>query len=215
MMAMATPAEAVAETPTEDLQVSEPSTDELADLQKHQLQNPWKFWYFENNKDRTWEDNLRVVSSFHTVEDFWGVYNHIKSASELKSGSSYFVFKDGIKPMWEDDKNRQGGRWLINFDKRSARFNLDTLWLETLLCLIGEAFDEDGDDICGAVVDIRGKMDKIAVWTGDSKNKDRILNIGKKVKERLQLNNQVQMTYESHSDTQVKTSSAAKHIFTL
>jgi len=47
-----------------------------------------------------------------------------------------------------------------------------------LLCLIGEAFDDDGDDICGVVVDIRGKMDKISVWTSNCKNKERILNIG-------------------------------------
>ena len=49
-----------------------------------------------------------------------------------------------------------------------------------LLCLIGEAFDEDGDDICGAAVDVRPKADKISVWTADCAptHKDRILNIG-------------------------------------
>lgn len=52
--------------------------------QKHQLQNKWKFWYFENNKDKSWEDNLRVVSEFWTVEDFWSIFNHIKSASDLR-----------------------------------------------------------------------------------------------------------------------------------
>jgi len=182
--------------------------------QKHQLHNMWKFWYFENNKERNWEDNLRVVSPFTTVEDFWSVYNHIKSASEIRNGCSYFVFKDGLKPMWEDEGNRHGGRWLINFDRRQ-RNQLDDKWLEVLLCLIGEAFDEDGDDICGAVVDIRGKVDKISVWTADCKNKERIMNIGKKIKQRLQLEQSIQMTYESHSDTQTKTSSSAKHIFTL
>jgi translation initiation factor 4E len=169
---------------------------------KHQLQNKWKFWYFENNKDKSWEDNLRVVSEFYTVEDFWSIYNHIKNASELRPGCSYFVFKDGIKPMWEDPVNRPGGRWLVSFDRRQ-RQQLDNLWLEVvsdsmnkgkwlllefkiiryfvclqLLCLIGEAFDDDGDDICGVVVDVRGKMDKISIWTSDCKNKDRIVNIG-------------------------------------
>lgn len=47
-----------------------------------------------------------------------------------------------------------------------------------LLCLIGEAFGDDSDQICGAVVNVRSKMDKIAVWTSDSKNQKSVLNIG-------------------------------------
>jgi translation initiation factor 4E len=181
--------------------------------QKHQLQNKWKFWYFENNKEKSWEENLRVVSEFWTVEDFWSIFNHIKSASELRTGCSYFVFKDGIKPMWEDPINRPGGRWLVSFDKR-YRPQLDMHWLEVLLCLIGEAFDDDGDDICGVVVDVRGKLDKISIWTRDCENRDSIVNIGQTVKTRLQLPHN-QMTYESHLDTSNKTSSSAKHMLTL
>lgn len=40
------------------------------------------------------------------------------------------------------------------------------------MCLIGEAFD-CFDSICGAVVNIRNKGDKIAIWTNDSKNEAR------------------------------------------
>jgi translation initiation factor 4E len=173
----------------------------------------WKFWYFESSKDRAWEDCLKVVSPFETVEDFWSIYNHIKSASELRTGCSYFVFKDGIKPMWEDPGNRAGGRWLVSFDKRQ-RHNLDNYWLEVLLCLIGEAFDEDGDDICGAVVDCRVKQDKISIWTADSTHKDAIWKIGKKIKERLALYNGA-MSYESHEATATKTGSMVKPMLTL
>jgi len=153
------------------------------------------------------------VSEFYTVEDFWSIYNHIKSASELRVGCSYFVFKDGIKPMWEDPINRPGGRWLMSFDKR-LRHILDQHWLEVLLCLIGEAFDDDGDDICGVVVDVRGKVDKISIWTRNSRNTDTILNIGRVIKSRLTLPNG-QMSYESHEATSNKTSSSAKHMLTL
>jgi len=103
---------------------------------KHNLQNTWKIWYFENMKDKQWEDCLRVVSPFHTVEDFWSVFNHIKSASDIRTGGSYYVFKDGIKPMWEDEANRKGGRWLMSFNKQQ-RHSLDGLWLEVVsFCFI-------------------------------------------------------------------------------
>lgn len=33
--------------------------------------------------------------------------------------------------MWEDDKNKQGGRWLVNTN-RNQRSDLDRMWLETV-----------------------------------------------------------------------------------
>jgi len=193
---------------------AEDSTVEQEEGVKHVLQNSWKFWYFENSKDKSWEDCLRVVSPFQTVEDFWSVYNHIKSASEIRVGGSYFVFKDGIKPAWEDERNCKGGRWLMAFNKQN-RQHLDSYWLEVLLCLIGEAFDDDGDDVCGAVVDIRPKQDRISIWTGDWKNKDRVYAIGRKIKERLQLQGVTQMSYEAHESTAVKSGSFAKTLYVL
>lgn len=38
-----------------------------------------------------------------------------------------------------------------------------------LLAMIGEQFDY-GDEICGAVVSIRGKQERIAVWTKNAAN---------------------------------------------
>lgn len=34
--------------------------------------------------------------------------------------------------------------------------------------MIGEAFDDWGDEVCGAVVNIRAKGDKLALWTADA-----------------------------------------------
>ena len=48
--------------------------------------------------------------NFDTVEDFWSLYNHIEVASKLQIGSDYSLFKKGIKPMWEDPHNKDGGR---------------------------------------------------------------------------------------------------------
>ena len=37
----------------------------------------------------------------------------------LPSNTDYFMFKDYIKPQWEDCKNKNGGRWIydIAWDK--------------------------------------------------------------------------------------------------
>ena len=47
-----------------------------------------------------------------------------------------------------------------------------------LLCMIGEAFDEHSEDVCGAVVNIRSKGDKIGLWTANGLNSQSIMEIG-------------------------------------
>ncbi|KAL7394900.1 hypothetical protein ABVT39_006738 [Epinephelus coioides] len=98
---------------------------------KHPLQNKWALWFFKNDKSKTWRANLRLISKFDTVEDFWALYNHIQLSSNLMSGCDYSLFKDGIEPMWEDAQNRRGGRWLITLSKQQRRADLDRFWLET------------------------------------------------------------------------------------
>ena len=34
--------------------------------------------------------------------------------------------------MWEDERNRQGGRWLVNTQKNFRQQELDRLWVETV-----------------------------------------------------------------------------------
>lgn len=34
--------------------------------------------------------------------------------------------------MWEDVRNRAGGRWLVNLEKKDRREVLDKCWLETV-----------------------------------------------------------------------------------
>ncbi|XP_051513668.1 uncharacterized protein LOC127417642 isoform X3 [Myxocyprinus asiaticus] len=43
----------------------------LEDYIKHPLQNRWALWFFKNDKSKTWQANLRLISKFDTVEDFW------------------------------------------------------------------------------------------------------------------------------------------------
>merc|ERR1712227_182165 len=152
---------------------------------KHPLQNSWTLWFFKNDKTKQWEENQREIITFNTVEDFWALYNHIELASRLAAGCDYSLFKEGVKPMWEDDRNKKGGRWLINLDKSQRSTSLDNFWLEVMLCLIGEAFDEHSRYVNGAVVSIRAKGDKIGMWLGDSNAGESILTVGKKFKERL------------------------------
>lgn len=49
-----------------------------------------------------------------------------------------------------------------------------------MLCMIGETFDEYSDEVCGATVNVRSKMDKIGLWTanGDKSKSEAVVAIG-------------------------------------
>ena len=91
---------------------------------------------------RKWQPTPVLISKFDTLEGFWALYNHIQLPSNLMSSCEYSLFKDGIKPMWKDEKNKQGGWWLITLNKQQRWSDLNRFWLQMLLYLIEESFDD-------------------------------------------------------------------------
>ncbi|XP_070991082.1 eukaryotic translation initiation factor 4E-1B isoform X2 [Oncorhynchus clarkii lewisi] len=168
---------------------------------KHPLQNRWALWFYKNDKSKMWQDNLRLITKFDTVEDFWALYNNIQL--------------DGIEPMWEDRRNKCGGRWLITLSKQQRHTELDRFWKETLLCLIGEGFGSFSRDVCGAVINVRAKGDKIAIWTTDTENGEAVTYIGRKYKEGLGLPPKLVIGYQAHADTATKSNSITKNKFVV
>lgn len=80
----------------------------------HGLQDSWCYYIFVYKKTSNWEDSLEKVATFDTVEHFWGVLTQTINPSAMVNGNDIYMFKDGIQPKWEDPKNENGGRWLIN-----------------------------------------------------------------------------------------------------
>jgi len=177
-------------------------------LVKHPLQYRWVLWYCKQDRSKDWEDCLKEVASFDTVEDFWALYNHIQLASGLSWGSDYYLFKEGIRPMWEDPHNIEGGRWLIVVDRNRRADLLDHYWLELLMAVIGEQFDDHGEQVCGLVINIRQKGDKVSLWTKDATKEEVIRRIGQVAKQKLGIAEQI--SYEQHKDTSHKSSSNVK-----
>ncbi|KHN84057.1 Eukaryotic translation initiation factor 4E-3 [Toxocara canis] len=177
---------------------------------RHSLQYHWALWYLKADRSRDWEDCLRQVAVFGSVEDFWALYNHIQPASGLTWGSDYYLFKEGIKPMWEDENNVKGGRWLVVVDKQKRAQLLDHYWLELLMAVIGEQFEDSGEYICGAVVNVRQKGDKVSLWTRDSLRDDVNLRIGQILKAKLGIPDAEPIRYEVHKDSSARTSSMVK-----
>jgi len=185
-----------------ELGIAEPSNFSV----KHPLQNSWTIWY-DNPQKRTnqasWGDHLKKITTFSTVEDFWRVFNNLKPASSLAQGSNYHIFKENIEPKWEDSANTKGGKWTVSIPPKNRVTTLDQMWLWTVLACIGETFLSP-DDVTGMVVSVRKAGDRVQIWTKDATNEQACRDIGRSLKDALELPESTIVGYQSHADSMKK-----------
>ncbi|XAR59295.1 hypothetical protein NMG60_11015069 [Bertholletia excelsa] len=171
----------------------------------HPLERSWTFW-FDNTSSKArqadWGSNIRPIYTFSTVEEFWSLFNNIHYPSKLAGGSDLHCFKYKIEPKWEDPVCANGGKWTVTFQRGKS----DNSWLYTLLAMIGEQFIH-GDEICGAVVNVRTKAEKIALWTKNAANEPAQRSIGKQWKEFLDYNETIGFIF--HEDAKKPDRNAA------
>jgi len=94
--------------------------------------------------------------------------------SQLPLGSDYYLFREGIKPSWEDPMNERGGRWqaiLPNkqmLPREQISSNLDKCWLELMMSVIGAQYGgatgHDNLNVCGVAAHVRRNQDKVSGW---------------------------------------------------
>ena len=150
---------------------------------------------------KDWEAALKDIMSFGTVQEFWHTYSSITPASRTASGSNWSLFRAGIKPMWEDPVNKQGGKWVLTIN-RSEKRNLDDWWLYAVLASIGEVLEtaQGHDEICGLVCSIRKDKDRIALWTKSAADMELQHQIGTHFRQILNLPSSVRLQYQTHDD---------------
>ncbi|XP_039997367.1 eukaryotic translation initiation factor 4E family member 2 related sequence 1 isoform X2 [Xiphias gladius] len=74
---------------------------------EHPLQYNYTFWYSRRTPSRpassqSYEQNIRQIGTVASVEQFWKFYSHLVRPGDLSGHSDFHLFKEGIKPMWED-----------------------------------------------------------------------------------------------------------------
>lgn len=133
-----------------------------AALKNLPLKYGWVMWYRPpTGKNSDYEKSIKPVYKMRTVHDFWRVYTHLKRPSALPTVSDYHFFREGIRPVWEDEENKRGGKWIMRLKKGV----MDRYWEEILLATVGDQFAEAGEEVCGLVVSVRSGEDVMSIWT--------------------------------------------------
>ena len=110
---------------------------------------------------------MEPIAEIETVEDFWAAYQYLAKPDETNSKTCYHIFQKGIKPIWEDEANKDGGRWHIWLPKGHT----NKLWEDLLLYLIGNLFT-NGDNVCGVEVRTKPRGDSLSIWHKDASNEE-------------------------------------------
>ncbi|XP_052105623.1 eukaryotic translation initiation factor 4E type 2-like isoform X1 [Mytilus californianus] len=168
---------------------------------EHPLQFNYAIWFSRKSQGKTsssasYDQNLKLVGTFASVEQFWGIYSHLVRPSDLSGHCDYHLFKEGIRPMWEDSANNKGGKWIVRLKKGLG----SRCWENLILAMLGEQFMV-GEEICGAVISIRYQEDILALWNRTACDQVTTSRIRDTLKRILNLPPNTIMEYKTHNDS--------------
>jgi translation initiation factor 4E len=178
----------------------------------------WTFWYMarthkhhhqqqqsssSSSSSSPYENYVNPIGTVRhddprAVEHCVRLYGHLQRASMLPGGTDLHVFRHGIKPVWEDAANSQGGRWTLRLPKGGLA---DRLWEHLVLALIGGQFRDFAGTVCGAALGVRYMEDVMSVWTRRADDVDGNVRIKERLLAVLQLPASTVMEYKPHQTT--------------
>ncbi|KAK4544268.1 hypothetical protein LTR36_004478 [Oleoguttula mirabilis] len=160
------------------------------------LKHAWVIYYRPpTSKNSDYEKSIKPLCRAHTAQEFWQVYSHLKHPSALPTVSDYHFFKEGIRPVWEDEENKRGGKWTMRLKKGVA----DRYWEDLLLAMIGDQFAEASEEVCGAVVSVRSGEDVFSIWTKNDGGRN--VKIRETIKRVLSLPPDTSLQWRSHDES--------------
>jgi len=128
---------------------------------KHKLNDKWCIWAHLQNETDWSEKGYIKITTIETIEKLVSFYK--KLPLELLNKCMFFIMRDGIKPMWEDENNKNGG--CISYKVLESRAET---WKKLSYHLIGEDIVlESKELINGISLSPKKHYSIIKIWTKD------------------------------------------------
>jgi len=135
----------------------------------HKLSDKWTLWaHLPHNTD--WSISSYIsISTFSTIEETIGVTETLPSV--LVENCMLFMMKEGIKPTWEDPKNRQGGC----FSYKVANKNVYKVWKDLTYTVVGSSVSKNASFVkcvTGITISPKKNFCIIKIWMTDCNNQN-------------------------------------------
>jgi len=132
----------------------------------HPLSNNWTLWaHLPHNTDWTLASYI-PVSTFTTVEETIGVTETLPAV--LVENCMLFIMKEGIKPIWEDPNNRNGG----SFSYKVSNKNVFKVWKDLTYVLVGGSISNLSNCVTGITISPKKSFCIIKIWMADCNNQN-------------------------------------------
>jgi hypothetical protein len=135
------------------------------------LNSQWTVWVHRNDCDDWTVDSYKNIHLIDSIGTFWEFFNNFHKIN--KEENQYFIMRNKIKPIWEDNNNRSGGICSLKMDCYD-RNNKKDIGSEFLLCLcvlmMNESFMQDNQEINGISYAVKNRSIYIKIWTKDYSN---------------------------------------------
>lgn len=165
----------------------------------HLLPDSWVFWtrppIGKAHGYIAYEKTLHPMAKCSSAEEFFAIYKCLKPPSKVPLMTDYHLFKNGIRPIWEDKENKEGGKWVLRLKKGVA----DRYWDEILFACIGGQLCDDSSQINGVVLSVRNGEDVISIWTASTGGK--VLKIRESMKSILKCPPNTRFDFKSHDES--------------
>lgn len=183
------------------------SEDQEEDEGPLELENSFTLWCMRRNEiskknaNFDYEKSTKPIGEFNTVEGFWKLYSSLRRLTDLDYNVDCHLFRSGIKPLWEDPMNLNGGK--LTFRVKREGIACMRYWEALMLGLIGETLDPLHDEVCGVIVSIRSNTVILSVWNKNHKDLDAIAEMKERIKTLLGLPGFVKIDYKKQPSNNV------------
>jgi len=135
----------------------------------HKLSGNWTLWaHLPHNID--WSINSYIsISTFKTVEETIAVTETLPPI--LVENCMLFMMREGIKPTWEDPRNRNGGC----FSYKVSNKNVYKVWKDLTYVIVGSSISKNMNFVncvTGITISPKKNFCIIKIWMSDCNNQN-------------------------------------------
>lgn len=135
--------------------------DMMEVVSSHQLHDKWVLWaHLPHDVDWT-VNSYKKIANFNTAEEAITLFETLPD--KMIKNCMLFLMRDGIKPTWEDEQNRNGGCFSY---KISNKFVYNT-WKNLSYALVGETLaklNKNTPSINGITISPKKTFCIVKIW---------------------------------------------------
>ena len=135
----------------------------------HNLKNNWTLWaHLPHNTDWSIKSYIHIFT-FKTLEDTIAVTETLPSV--LVENCMLFIMREGVRPIWEDPKNKNGGC----FSYKVSNKNVYKVWKDLTYVIVGESVSKNVNFVncvTGITISPKKNFCIIKIWMTDCNNQN-------------------------------------------